>query len=145
MIIHFTLEEFLISDTANQIGVSNYPTWEITRNLEKLALTMELIRSGLGDNPVTVYSGYRSPPVNSAVGGATNSAHLYGLACDFVIPDFGNPLDVCLAIEPHMAFLQIDQLIYEIDWIHLGLAIDGEPRHQCLTITANGNTYEGFR
>jgi len=144
MIIHFTQAEFLSSDTADLQGINNYPTWEITRNLERLARVMELIRSGLGDKPVSILSGYRCPEVNSAVGGATNSAHLYGLACDFIIPDFGTPLDICLAIEPHMGFLQIDQLIWEFsDWVHLGLAVDGEPRHECLTIN-NSGTSVGF-
>jgi hypothetical protein len=92
---------------------------------------------------VTILSGFRCDDVNAAVGGAVGSAHLYGLACDFVIPAFGTPLEVCKAIEPHMSFLQIDQLIYEVDWVHLGLAGDGPPRCQCLTINNSGTT-EGF-
>jgi len=144
IISHFSQAEFLFSDTANKIDDNNFPTWEITHNLERLAITMELIRSGLGAKPVTILSGYRSPVVNAEVGGATNSAHLYGLACDFVVPNYGTPLDVCNAIAPHLKFLQIDQLIWEFsDWVHLGLAIDGEPRYQCLTIDEMG-TRNGF-
>jgi len=41
--------------------------------------------------------------LNAAVGGAANSAHLYGCAADFTIPAFGSVLDVCKAIEPHLA------------------------------------------
>ena len=142
---NFALEEFLNSETANSIGVNNYPTWEAADNLARLADTMERIRAGLGNLPVTILSGYRSPPVNDAVGGAANSAHLYGLACDFVIPDYGSPLDVCKAIEPYLSVLQIDQLIWEFgDWVHLGLVGNGEiPRNQCLTIDERG-TREGF-
>lgn len=145
MSAHFTLEEFLHSDTAKQHGYSNFPTWEVVDNLKRLADIMEQIRNGAGGRPVTILSGYRSPPVNTAVGGATNSAHLFGLACDFIIPDYGSPLDICKAIEPHMGFLQIDQLIWEFgDWVHLGLAAaDCDPRCQCLTIN-NSGTSSGF-
>jgi hypothetical protein len=141
-ITHFTMEEFLISDTAESIGANNYPTWEVAKNLERLATVMEHVRNGLGARPVTILSGYRSPPVNTEVGGATNSAHLYGLACDFVVNGL-TPLEVCKAIEPHMAMLEIDQLIWEYgDWVHLGLS-EGPARCQCLTIN-NAGTSEGF-
>lgn len=143
MISHFTMEEFLHSDTANSIGASNYPTWEVAKNLERLGEVMERIRNGLGGHSVTINSGYRSPPVNDAVGGADNSAHLYGLACDFVIPDFGTPLEVCKAIEPHLKMLGVDQLIHEMDsWIHIGIAAEGcEPNCECLTIDQHGTRY----
>jgi hypothetical protein len=143
--IHFTLEEFLHSDTAKANGIENTPTWDVVDNLRRLGGLMDQIRGGGGGNPVTILSGYRCPEVNALVGGATNSAHLYGLACDFVIPAYGSPRDICLAIEPHMAFLQIDQLILEFDdWVHLGLAeVGASPRCQCLTIN-NAGTCEGF-
>jgi len=123
---HFSLEEFLVSDTARSLGVSNYPTWDIVDNLRRLGDTMERIRAGLGGHPITITSGYRSPPVNNAVGGATNSAHLSGLACDFVVPHFRGPPDVCAAIQPYLVVLEIDQLIDEgggdgWGWVHLGL------------------------
>jgi hypothetical protein len=132
---NFTLEEFLHSDTANQIGASNYPSWEIVDNLRRLADTMERIRAELGGHAVTINSGYRSPPVNDAVGGATNSAHLYGLACDFTVAGFGTPADVVEAIRPHLAALEIDQLIYEVTWVHLGLCEPPDvPRCECFRI-----------
>jgi len=143
--VHFSLAEFLHSDTAKSNGIENTPTWDVVENLKRLGLLMDQIRNGGGGKPVTILSGYRCPEVNALVGGATNSAHLYGLACDFVIPAYGTPLDICKAIEPHMAFLGIDQLIWEYgDWVHLGLAADGcVPRCQCLTIN-NSGTSSGF-
>lgn len=142
---HFTLDEFLHSDTGEANNIENTPTWEVVDNLRKLADIMERIRAGTGGLPVSVTSGYRCPAVNEIIGGATNSAHLYGLACDFVIPSYGTPLDVCKLIEPHMGYLEIDQLIWEYgDWVHLGLAMEGAiPRCQCLTIN-NSGTSEGF-
>ena len=146
MITNFTLEEFLNSTTADDLGLNNYPTWDEVKCLERLAATMERIRAGLGHKSVTILSGYRCYDVNQSVGGAADSAHLYGLACDFIVPDFGTPLEICKAIEPHMAMLEIDQLIHEFsDWVHLGLAEEGTiARCQCLTIDNNG-TFNGFK
>lgn len=43
---------------------------------------LEALRRKLGDAPITISSGFRSVSCNSAVGGATNSRHLYGDAAD---------------------------------------------------------------
>jgi uncharacterized protein YcbK (DUF882 family) len=56
-------------------------------NLEAVANAarmMEKIRHILGDQPLKVHSWYRCPAWNAEVGGASNSQHLYGRACDFV-------------------------------------------------------------
>jgi hypothetical protein len=142
---NFSLQEMTYSETASREGLSNRPDRYAVANLVRLAEVMEQVRSLCGDNPVTVTSGYRSPEVNAAIGGSSTSAHMSGLACDFIIPGFGDPIDVCRAIEPCLLDLGIDQLINEYPedgWVHLGLAED-EPRHECLTITTGG-TVEGF-
>ncbi|MFJ3699952.1 MULTISPECIES: D-Ala-D-Ala carboxypeptidase family metallohydrolase [unclassified Streptomyces] len=43
---------------------------------------LEALRHALGDQSIRVTSGFRSTSCNSAVGGATNSRHLYGDAVD---------------------------------------------------------------
>ncbi|WP_309484195.1 D-Ala-D-Ala carboxypeptidase family metallohydrolase [Streptomyces himalayensis] len=43
---------------------------------------LEALRHALGDQPITVTSGFRSYACNSAVGGASDSRHLYGDAAD---------------------------------------------------------------
>lgn len=43
---------------------------------------LEAMRHALGDSPIYVSSGFRSYSCNSAVGGASNSRHLYGHAAD---------------------------------------------------------------
>jgi len=141
---HFTLGELTYSDTANAMGIDNTPDADEVEQLAATADLLEKIREACGGNPVMVSSGYRCPQLNAAVGGATNSAHVWGGAADFTIPAFGSPLDVCHAIEPHLGAWEVDQLIYEISWVHIGRAPEGyAPRCQCLTIDANG-TREGI-
>ncbi|WP_330240669.1 D-Ala-D-Ala carboxypeptidase family metallohydrolase [Streptomyces sp. NBC_00525] len=43
---------------------------------------LEALRHALGDRPININSGFRSRACNSAVGGASNSRHLYGDAAD---------------------------------------------------------------
>jgi zinc D-Ala-D-Ala carboxypeptidase len=43
---------------------------------------LQAMRHALGDRPIYISSGFRSYSCNSAVGGATNSRHLYGDAAD---------------------------------------------------------------
>jgi zinc D-Ala-D-Ala carboxypeptidase len=143
---HFTLHEFTASDTAAMRGINNTPTPAALAQLEQTAELMELVRAKCGANPVLISSGYRCPALNSAVGGASNSAHLYGCGADFTVPAFGSVLDVCHAIEPHLAEWGVDQLIYEnAAWVHIGRAIPPSTtaRHQCLTINSGG-TYNGI-
>jgi zinc D-Ala-D-Ala carboxypeptidase len=140
---HFTLEEMTVSQNAARAGISNIPAGQELENLGILAKRMELVRSLLGNVPITVSSGYRSPEVNKLAGGATNSAHLSGLACDFIAPGFGDPLAICHKLEEHKDELQYDQLIHEFaSWVHIGFT-RGDPRLMALTID-NGGTRSGF-
>jgi zinc D-Ala-D-Ala carboxypeptidase len=43
---------------------------------------LEALRHALGDQPITVTSGFRSYACNNAVGGSSSSRHLYGDAAD---------------------------------------------------------------
>jgi zinc D-Ala-D-Ala carboxypeptidase len=137
---HFALSEFVHSDTATAQGIDNTPTTEVMLGLEQLAPVMEKVRNILGGHPITITSGYRCPQLNAAIGGVPDSAHLSGLACDFVCAEAGSPLDVCKALEGHVADLGIDQLIHENQsWVHLAIAATvEEARNQVLTIDENG-------
>jgi hypothetical protein len=142
---HFTLEEFTDSQTAARKGIHNVPGAgsQERKNLQRTAETMEEVRTILGDKPILISSGYRSPAVNAAVGGSTSSAHMSGLAVDFSCPGFGTPLAICKALRPHLKALGVDQLIHEYDtWVHLGLT-SGAPRHMAMTIDNRG-TRTGF-
>jgi zinc D-Ala-D-Ala carboxypeptidase len=142
---HFLLAEFTRSDTAQAQGIDNTPDETELAEIQATAELLEAIRALLGGHPVTISSGFRCPSLNAAVGGASDSAHLYGAAADFEVPEFGTPLEICKALEPRLGELQIDQLIHENDsWVHVGRAIHGAaPRCQCLTISG-GQTMTGF-
>jgi len=139
---HFSIEELVHSDTAIAMGNANMPdTDEQAKNLLRLAETLEEVRKILGV-PMHITSGYRNNAVNARVGGVQNSAHLTGLAADFVAPAFGTPLDICRRLEPHMDALDIDQLICEslhsAVWCHLGLSA-GPPRMMAFQMSDSGN------
>jgi hypothetical protein len=136
---NFTLAEFVASDTAEANGIDNTPPEAYLRNMERVACCLEGVRYLLDNKPITITSGYRCPPLNAAVGGADDSAHVLGLAADFVCPEFGDPLAICQAVAPFLEELEIDQLIHENDsWVHIGLSPDNDPRYMAMTI--NGST-----
>jgi zinc D-Ala-D-Ala carboxypeptidase len=110
---HFTLSELIHSETAKERNIDNSPGDEEIENLVKLAGVLEKIRTICNGKPVLISSGFRCVALNAAVGGASNSAHLYGCAADISIPQFGSPLEVCDALYPHIDELGIDQLIFE--------------------------------
>jgi zinc D-Ala-D-Ala carboxypeptidase len=142
---HFTLEEFTDSQTAARKGIKNIPpeNSQERKNIQRTAEVMEQVRTILGDKPILISSGYRSPQVNAAVGGSKSSAHMSGLAVDFSCPGFGTPKAICHKLHPHMKELGIDQLIHEYDtWVHLGLSASA-PRHMAMTIDNKG-TRNGF-
>lgn len=135
---HFTLEELVASQLATRQRIDNRPAPVIIENLRRVAAMLEHIRD-LVDKPVMVSSGYRSPVLNKAVGGATSSAHLLGLAADITVPGMTAR---ALALRIRDSGIVLDQLIYEGTWVHVGLAEDN-PRRQVLTARfgQGGTTY----
>lgn len=114
---HFSLDE--LSFTQHR-EFDNAPPPEIVEHLRVTAAGLETVRSLLGDYGLRINSGYRSPKLNAAVGGAANSAHLTGYAADFVCPRYGDPLLICKAIV--RSGLAFDQIIQEGTWVHLSFA-----------------------
>ena len=136
---HFTLEELTFSATAQRKQIDNKPPAEVLENMKRLAAGLEEVRAALGNKPMRINSGYRSPKLNRAVGGARLSAHMAGYAADFVCPDFGSPLKIVKALAA--TGIQFDKLIQEGTWVHISFA--PEARRQMLTahFGPNGTSY----
>ena len=117
---HFTLEEMTFSQTAARDGIDNKPAALQIKALKALCVNLlEPIRITLAQS-VMITSGFRSPKLNRAVGGAASSQHLEGKAADIVCP----------AMTPKALFkrvlamnLPFDQIIYEggrqSQWVHI--------------------------
>jgi zinc D-Ala-D-Ala carboxypeptidase len=131
---HFTLEEMVFSEIALRKGLDNVPSMTQAACLATLCHTLlEPARELLGA-PLRIHSGYRSPAVNEAVGGAATSAHMDGRAADFV------PVDLPLLNAFHAlrtSQLPYSQIIFECaSWIHIAIATPGiKPAREALTAT----------
>ncbi len=135
---HFSLAELTVSATAARRGISNVPPPLVIDTLILTADRMEKVRALLGDKPIIVLSGYRSPAVNAAVGGSKSSAHMTGHAVDFICPRFGTPAQVAAHLAKHLT--GFDQLIEEFgDWVHVGFG-PGRRGEKLTARKVNGRT-----
>lgn len=135
---HFTLEEFLFSSTAARRGIDNTPPADVRENLRRNAEQMEIVRSALGGVPIRITSGYRSLALNRAIGSKDTSAHVKGLACDFVAPEFGTPAEICRALVAK--YVVFEKLIYEHTWVHIAWPAVGAIAHgQVFTLMPGGS------
>ena len=133
---HFGLAELCKTRT----GIENVPNVAQVENLKRLCQWLEQLRRrwnnlyGEGDDPIVINSGFRSPEVNKAVGGATMSNHLTGCAVDIR----------CIGIEQALRYASIlldisdlnkedyDELLIEqkgrVIWIHFAVKPTGNRR-----------------
>ncbi|QUT07902.1 DUF882 domain-containing protein [Sphingobium phenoxybenzoativorans] len=143
---NFTVEEFQKSQTALRKGIPNVmgPA-EIAAAKLLCEKVLEPLRAHYG-RPIVLSSGYRSPALNKAIGGAVTSQHAKGQAADFEIPGLDN-YSVAKWMEAHLNY---DQLILEMHtpgqpnsgWIHVSYRVPY--RNQELTF--DGKRYlEGLR
>lgn len=133
---HFTLEEFMRSDKAQELGIDNTPPADVVEHLRRTATFMEQVRALLGV-PLRVTSGYRCHALNAAVGSKPTSDHVTGNAVDFVAPGFGSPLAVCVRLAA--SDLPFKQLIWEYGrWTHISFDGMTPARREVLTIDDKG-------
>lgn len=133
---YLTLAECIKSQTAIRRDIDNMPTPEI---LEKMKITARRLfdpsREFIG-GPLFASSFYRSPELNSAIGGSTTSQHCKGEAIDMDADVYrvGTNAKIFHFIKDNLEF---DQLIWEFGdnenpaWVHAS-ATTGHNRRQIL-------------
>ena len=118
---HFKLGEFLNLNKYPQ----NVPTMQHVVNMAYGCLMLlEPARQLLG--PIIINSGYRSPRVNTLVGGVKNSQHLLGQAAD-IRPKDPQQFQRLVDFLRHHALT--DQLLTGNGWLHLSWCPFSPPRH----------------
>lgn len=135
MMKHFTMGEFMRSDTAARMGIDNRCKMEHVPNILALvANVLDPLREAYG-KPIRITSGFRCPALNKAVGGSPTSDHMLGRAADIVgtpnTPEENRRLfNLVQSLD-----LPFDQLIDEkgMRWVHLSFRIKGN-RKQVLKL-----------
>ena len=141
---NFWLNELIKSPTADRYDISNDPS---TEHLVSLTVVthkiLQPVREQFG--VITVNSGYRSPALNSKVGGSGKSQHCNGEAVDFEQLGTSNP-EVAKWITKNLDW---DQIILEFyikgqpnsGWIHCSYKKDGTNRRKITTaLRTSGKT-----
>lgn len=127
---HFTISEFVRSETAYRNHIDNTPSQEVIENLRALCRNvLEPARLAFG-SPIYITSGYRCQALNKAVGGKPTSQHLRGEAADLQVKGVQNLRKLYMLIKDHGVF---DQLLFESNkagakWIHVSYKQSGNRR-----------------
>lgn len=148
---NFTLAEFTRSQTAARNGWDNSVPAALMDHARATAEMLERIRSYLSERagrtvPIQITSGYRSLPVNRAVGSRDTSDHVQAMAADILAPSFGTPLQICQALAPVIDTLGIGQLINEFPptgWVHVSIYQPAREVNRIITINRRG-TFAGI-
>ena len=118
---NFTYAEAVSSATAKRSMILNIPNEEEVKNMVLLCENvLEPLREGIGNQPISIKSFFRTNLLNSLVGGANHSQHLEGKAADITTTK-GNVV-LFNYIKDNLEF---DQLIWEFgdnnnpDWVHV--------------------------
>ncbi len=117
---NFTLDEFLVSQTATRHGIDMTPPPEVIDNLQRLVTgCLQPLRDEVGVG-IFISSGFRPLELNTRIGGSKTSAHVRGDASDLKVIGQA-PFDTCeLIVAMDLPF---DQVIQEFGrWVHLGVA-----------------------
>jgi hypothetical protein len=134
---NFSLKELTTSEVATRNNLNNTPDDKTIANLKTLVETiLQPLREHYGKS-VRVSSGYRSPEVNSFVGGSKTSDHCKGQAADIEISGVANG-DLAKYIAENFKFTQVilefyTQGIPDSGWVHVSYDADNL---KCETLTA---------
>ena len=142
---HISLKEATKSNTAERLGIDNFPDSDALINMQALAENVfEPLREFVG-SPIYVSSFYRSKELNTAIGGSKNSQHCKGQAID--IDDIYSVATNAEMFKYIKSNLNFDQLIWEFgddnnpSWIHVSYVSKESNRNRILKATKeNGKT-----
>jgi zinc D-Ala-D-Ala carboxypeptidase len=133
---HVSLKEGIKSHTATRLNINNEPSSLDLINMKTIAeQVFEPLRKFVG-GPIAINSFYRSPKLNSAIGGSTSSQHCKGCAID--IDDkygYKTNAEMYYYIQQNLDY---DQLIWEFgddknpDWVHVSYVSEDVNRRRCL-------------
>ena len=142
---HISLKEGIKSHTATRLSIDNTP-----RDLDLINMTtiankvFEPLREWVG-GPIAINSFYRSPKLNSAIGGSISSQHCSGRAFD-IDDKYGYKTNAEM-FEYIKCNLDYDQMIWEFgndnnpDWLHVSYISEDANRRRCLrAYKKNGRT-----
>lgn len=134
---HIPRSELEASETAARRGIDNSIPDALIPNAIRIAWFLETLRAKLKDHFgktmfIIITSGYRSPMLNTAVGGSYKSTHCRALAADVRVPGM-TPYRLACFIRDNMVEEGFDQVIHEFgSWVHIGLS-EGIMRQELLT------------
>jgi hypothetical protein len=140
---NFTLAELCKSEVAIRRNIDNTPSEKVKNNLQILvANVLQPLRDKFG--PVTITSGYRSPAVNTAVGGSPVSDHCLGMAADIEINGIDNKV-LAEYIRDNFKFTQLILEFYTEDvpdsgWVHVSYDENDLKCNVLRAVKENGKT-----
>lgn len=100
---HFKVKEFACKDGSAITFIDDY-----------MVTILEILRKELGDKPIIITSGYRTPTHNAKVGGAKYSYHMRGMAVDIRVNGI-SAKEVAKALDKMVDGCGI--IVYE-SWVH---------------------------
>jgi len=133
---HISYKEGVYSRTATRLDIDNNPDDRQISNMETIAdEVFEPLRMWVG-GPIKINSFFRSPKLNTAIGGSGKSQHCHGQAID-LDDTYGRATNAEMYefIKEHLDF---DQIIWEFgdednpDWVHVSYVSAQENRKRCL-------------
>ena len=133
---HISLNEGIKSHTATRLNIDNIPRELDLINMKTIAeKVFEPLRKWVG-GPIAINSFYRSPELNSAIGGSTTSQHCIGCALD-LDDNYGHKTNAEMFnyIKNNLDF---DQIIWEFgtdenpNWLHVSYVSEDINRRRCL-------------
>ena len=133
---HISYKEGVYSNTAVRRGIDNTPGDDQLFFMEIIAeKVFEPLREWVG-GPIKINSFYRSPELNTAIGGSATSQHCKGQAID-IDDTFGKATNAEMYnwIKENLDF---DQMIWEFgdddnpNWVHVSYVSPEKNRNRCL-------------